>query len=45
MQDAIESLGVSTRVMSAIEMRQISEPYIRRRADYLEKGNRSIEEE
>lgn len=39
MQDAIESLGVSTRVMSAIEMRQISEPYIRRRAvRHLEKG-------
>lgn len=39
MQDAIESLGVSTRVMSAIEMRQISEPYIRRRAvRHLQKG-------
>lgn len=39
MQDAIENLGVSTRVMSAIEMRQISEPYIRRRAvRHLEKG-------
>lgn len=39
MQDAIESLGISTRVMSAIEMRQISEPYIRRRAvRHLEKG-------
>lgn len=39
MQDAIESLGVPTRVMSAIEMRQIAEPYIRRRAvRHLEKG-------
>lgn len=39
MQDAIESLDVQTRVMSAIEMRQISEPYIRRRAvRHLEKG-------
>jgi uridylate kinase len=39
MQDAIENMGVSTRVMSAIEMRQISEPYIRRRAvRHLEKG-------
>lgn len=39
MQDAIESLNVQTRVMSAIEMRQISEPYIRRRAvRHLEKG-------
>ena len=39
MQDAIESLGLPTRVMSAIEMRQIAEPYIRRRAvRHLEKG-------
>ncbi len=39
MQDAIENLGVSTRVLSAIEMRQIAEPYIRRRAvRHLEKG-------
>jgi uridylate kinase len=39
MQDAIESLGLPTRVLSAIEMRQIAEPYIRRRAvRHLEKG-------
>lgn len=37
--DAIEKKGVDTRVMSAIEMRQIAEPYIRRRAiRHLEKG-------
>jgi len=39
LQDALEKLGVSTRVMSAIEMRQVAEPYIRRRATrHLEKG-------
>jgi len=39
MQDALEKLGVSTRVQSAIEMRQVAEPYIRRRASrHLEKG-------
>ncbi len=39
MQDALERLGCYTRVMSAIEMHQISEPYIRRRATrHLEKG-------
>ena len=32
LQDAFERHGVPTRVMSAIEMRQVSEPYIRRRA-------------
>lgn len=38
-QDSIESLGLETRVMTAIEMRQIAEPYIRRRAiRHLEKG-------
>ena len=38
LQDALESLGVSTRVQTAIEMRQIAEPYIRRRAiRHLEK--------
>ncbi|MFB3827968.1 MAG: UMP kinase [Bryobacteraceae bacterium] len=37
--DALERIGVSTRVMSAIEMRQVCEPYIRRRAiRHLEKG-------
>lgn len=39
MQDALESLGVFTRVQTAIEMRQIAEPYIRRKAvRHLEKG-------
>jgi len=39
LQDAIENVGVQTRVMSAIEMRQIAEPYIRRKAiKHLEKG-------
>src|SRR6266545_4869844 len=32
LQDAIEKAGVATRVLSAIEMRAVSEPYIRRRA-------------
>ena len=39
LQDALEGYGVTTRVMSAIEIRQIAEPYIRRRAmRHLEKG-------
>src|SRR5688572_4039351 len=39
MQDALEKAGVWTRVLSAIKMEQISEPYIRRRAvRHLEKG-------
>ena len=39
LQDAIETLGVETRVQSAIEMREIAEPYIRRRAvKHLESG-------
>src|SRR6056297_2752172 len=39
LQDAIEKLGKETRVQSAIEMRQVAEPYIRRRAiRHLEKG-------
>lgn len=39
LQDALESLDVDTRVQTAIEMRQIAEPYIRRRAiRHLEKG-------
>jgi uridylate kinase len=32
MQDALEQMGVYTRVMSAIEMHEVCEPYIRRRA-------------
>lgn len=39
MQDALEKIGVDTRVQSAIEMREVAEPYIRRRAiRHLEKG-------
>ena len=39
LQDALERQGATTRVMSAIEIRQIAEPYIRRRAiRHLEKG-------
>ena len=39
LQDALEKLGTSTRVMSAIDMREIAEPFIRRRAmRHLEKG-------
>ncbi|HHY90932.1 MAG TPA: UMP kinase [Clostridiales bacterium] len=39
LQDALESIGIVTRVQTAIEMRQIAEPYIRRRAvRHLEKG-------
>lgn len=39
MQDSVEKLGLQSRVMCAIEMRQIAEPYIRRRAvRHLEKG-------
>lgn len=38
LQDALETVGVDTRVQTAIEMRQIAEPYIRRRAiRHLEK--------
>jgi uridylate kinase len=39
LQDALENINVPTRVQTAIEMRQIAEPYIRRRAiRHLEKG-------
>lgn len=39
LQDALEREGVFTRVMSAIEMREVAEPYIRRRAiRHMEKG-------
>jgi uridylate kinase len=39
LQDALERRSVQTRVMSAIEMQQVAEPYIRRRATrHLEKG-------
>jgi uridylate kinase len=39
LQDALEKAGSVTRVLSAIEMRQVAEPYIRRRAiRHMEKG-------
>jgi uridylate kinase len=39
LQDALEHRGLSTRVMTALEMRSLAEPYIRRRAvRHLEKG-------
>ncbi|HNX28489.1 MAG TPA: UMP kinase [Syntrophomonadaceae bacterium] len=39
LQDALEKEGIESRVMSAIEMKEIAEPYIRRRAiRHLEKG-------
>ena len=38
-QNALETIGVPTRLLTAIEMRQVAEPYIRRRAiRHLEKG-------
>src|SRR5690606_20438608 len=38
-QDALEQKGTYTRVLSAIEMKEVAEPYIRRRATrHLEKG-------
>ena len=41
--DALEQMGIPTRVMSAIEMHQVAEPYIRRRAiRHLEKGRIAI---
>jgi uridylate kinase len=43
LQDAIERAGVPTRVMSAIQMNEVAEPYIRRRAvRHLEKGRVTI---
>ena len=43
LQDAIERAGVPTRVMSAIQMNEVAEPYIRRRAvRHLEKGRVAI---
>jgi uridylate kinase len=39
LQDGLEKAGLQTRVLSAIEMRAVAEPYIRRRAiRHLEKG-------
>src|ERR1017187_778189 len=43
LSDALEQIGVATRVMTAIEMRPVAEPYIRRRAiRHLEKGRVAI---
>src|ERR1700736_6061896 len=43
LQDALEKAGTPTRVMTAIEMHQVAEPYIRRRAiRHLEKGRAVI---
>lgn len=43
LQDVLEKQGVYTRVMSAIEMQDVAEPYIRRRAiRHLEKGRATI---
>jgi uridylate kinase len=39
LQDSLENLGIPTRVQTSIEMRQVAEPYIRRKAiRHLEKG-------
>ena len=39
LQDALERLAIDTRVQTAIEMREVAEPFIRRRAiRHLEKG-------
>lgn len=39
LQDSLEARGLSTRLQTAIEMREIAEPYIRRKAEkHLEKG-------
>lgn len=43
LQDALERSGVPTRVMTALEIKQVAEPYIRRRAmRHLERGNAVI---
>ena len=43
LQDALEKAGVETRVMTALSIRQVAEPYIRRRAlRHLEKGRTVI---
>jgi uridylate kinase len=43
LQDALERAGVYTRVLSAIEMREVAEPFIRRRAiRHMEKGRVAI---
>ena len=43
LQDSLEQVGVMTRVQTAIEMKEVAEPFIRRRAmRHLEKGRTSI---
>ena len=43
LQDGLERVGVETRVQTAIEMQEIAEPYIRRRAmRHLEKGIQAL---
>ncbi len=43
LQDALERAGVFTRVLSAIEMREVAEPFIRRRAiRHMEKGRVTV---
>jgi uridylate kinase len=43
LQDALERVGVHTRVLSALEIKEVSEPFIRRRAvRHLEKGRVAI---
>ncbi len=43
LQDALEDRGVATRVLSALEVKEVAEPYIRRRAiRHLEKGRMVI---
>jgi uridylate kinase len=43
LQDALERCGVPTRVMTALEVKQVAEPYIRRRAiRHLDRGNAVI---
>ena len=39
LQDSLENIGIQTRVQTSIEMRQVAEPYIRRKAvRHLEKN-------
>ena len=42
LQEAIESVGVQTRVQTAIEMREIAEPYIRRKAVHHLEGGKVV---
>ncbi len=43
LQDSLETLGIQSRVQTSIEMRQVAEPYIRRKAiRHLEKARRHL---